>query len=79
MKTPEGFEEKKMAVINLTCDHPGEYGVFALARWARVSYPVVKRLHHLLDLDILEVRKYHRNKQIINIRLSDYLPKKKRL
>jgi hypothetical protein len=72
-------EEKKMAVINLTCDYPGEYGIFALARWARVSYSVVKRLHYLLDLDIKEVRRFGRNKDIINIRFSDYLPKKKRL
>lgn len=45
-------EKKKMAIINLTCDHPNVYCVAELAKWVKLSTWSVRKLMFQLDLDI---------------------------
>jgi hypothetical protein len=47
------LENKKLAIINLTCDYPFEYSIAELSRWAGLSQRVVSKMCKKLELDVI--------------------------
>jgi len=57
MRYGESLENRKMAIINLTCDFPFEYSISELSRWSKINPRLVSRLCSTLDLDVCKGEK----------------------
>lgn len=65
-------EQRKMAIINLTCDYPFEFFTAPLAKWSGLSFRTVDKLVRLLDLDVKRTPR-RSGTQMVKIPLKDYL------